>query len=81
MASAVGWFAACTAYWAMNPSPRQRLLAAAGAVVSALLILIKVLPVVPGHFDQYEDLALGLWCALGLLLRRRPVAPVGTAGL
>lgn len=74
MASAVGWFAACAAYWAMKPGRRERALAATGAVVSAVLILMKVLPVIPGHFDRYEFLTLGLWCALGLILRRRTAA-------
>jgi len=71
MASAVGWTAACAAYCAMEASLWQRAIAIAGMVVGALLVLMKVSPFVPGHFDRYEYLALGLWCLAGLLLRRR----------
>ena len=71
MASAVGWLAACAAYWAMKPRFGQRAVAMAGVVVGTLLILIKVLPFVPGHFDRNEYIALGLWCLLGLVLKHR----------
>jgi amino acid transporter len=70
VASAVGWFAACAAYFRMKPAYGQRLVAAAGMLVGVLLILMKVVPLVPGHFDQYEWLALALWCSLGVILRR-----------
>jgi hypothetical protein len=36
------------------------------------MILMKVLPAVPGHFDRYEWLALGVWVALGAVLGRWP---------
>ena len=71
MASAAGWLAACAAYWAMRPGRRERVVAAAGVIVGALLVLMKVLPFVPGHFDRYEFLALGIWCLLGALMKRR----------
>lgn len=71
MASAAGWLAACAAYWAMRPRRRERVVAAAGVIVGALLVLMKVLPFVPGHFDRYEFLALGIWCLLGALMKRR----------
>jgi hypothetical protein len=38
------------------------------------MILMKVLPSIPGHFSGYEWLALGIWLTLGLLLGRRAVA-------
>jgi hypothetical protein len=28
---------------------------------------------VPGHFDRYEWLALGIWIALGAIAARRPL--------
>ena len=71
MASAVGWLAACAAYSRMEPSGRERAVAAMGVLIASLLILMKVLPFVPGHFSGYEYLALALWGLAGLLLKRR----------
>ena len=77
LASAAGWLAACAAYYQMAPSPRQRLVAAVGALVGLLMILMKVVPFVPGHFSSYEWLALGIWIALGAIAApaRNNVAP------
>ena len=69
-ASAAGWFAACAAYWALKPSPARRAVAVGGAVVAGLLLLMKLLPFVPGHFTWHEYAALGLWWLVGLLLHR-----------
>ena len=73
-APAMGWLAACAAYYQMGPAPRERLVAVIGATVGLLMILMKVVPFVPGHFSAYEWLALGAWLALGVLLawRARP---------
>jgi len=71
VASAAGWLAACAAYYRMGPAPRERLIAAIGATVGLLMILMKVVPGVPGHFSAYEWLALGIWVGLGIVLRRR----------
>ncbi len=76
MASAVGWLATCAAYYRMETlrpvrSIRQRGIATLGILVGALLILMKLLPFVPGHFTGYEFLALGLWCLAGLMLNWR----------
>jgi amino acid transporter len=70
VACAVGWLAACGAHFCMKPPLRERLIAAAGMLVGLALILMKALPVVPGHFDRWEWLALALWCGLGVLLLR-----------
>jgi hypothetical protein len=35
------------------------------------MILVKVLPMVPGHFTRYEWIAVGVWAALGVLIRVR----------
>lgn len=69
MASAAGWLAACAAYYQMAPSPRQRFVAGIGATVALLMILMKIVPVIPGHFSGYEWLALGIWSLLGAALR------------
>lgn len=71
MASAFGWLAACAAYFCMKPTAAQRAVAACGAVVAALLVGMKLMPGVPGHFTSYEWFAFGGWCIAGLALRRR----------
>ncbi len=69
-ASAAGWLAACAAYYRMGPAPRQRLIAAAGATVGLLMVLMKIVPAIPGHFSAYEWLMLAVWIGLGLALAR-----------
>ena len=71
MASAVGWLATCAAYFRLERARRERAIAAVGATVGFLLILMKVLPWVPGSFTAYEYLALALWILLGWALKRR----------
>src|SRR3989449_3116351 len=71
LASAAGWLAACLAYLRMNPSSGKRAAAVAGALVAALLVLMKIVPFVPGHFSVYEYFALTLWALAGLLLHLR----------
>jgi basic amino acid/polyamine antiporter, APA family len=68
VASATGWFAACAAYFWMRPRMADRLIAVLGAMVGLAMILMKVLPFVPGSFSGWEWLALGLWIILGALL-------------
>jgi basic amino acid/polyamine antiporter, APA family len=75
MASAVGWLATCTVYFRLQRARRERAISTAGAIVGSLLILMKVLPMVPGSFTAYEYLALALWILLGLALRRRSRGP------
>jgi amino acid transporter len=71
MASALGWFAACAAYFALEHSSRQRSIAVFGMTVAGLLVLMKLLPLVPGHFTTYEWIALAGWTTAGLVLRRK----------
>lgn len=71
LASAVGWLATCAAYWRMRPSPRERAVAATGFSVGALLVLMKIVPAVPGHFSRAEFVALAVWIAAGWLGRKR----------
>jgi len=65
VASASGWMAACAAYFAMRPTPARRAVAALGAFLGLMMILMKLLPAVPGHFTRYEWLALAIWIVVG----------------
>lgn len=69
VASAVAWTAACASYWRMSPPVKGRLAAGFGLVVTSLMILVKLVPVVPGHFTKYEWMALAIWLGLGAALR------------
>jgi hypothetical protein len=53
----------------MKPSLLDRAAAAFGILVTLTMILVKVLPAIPGHFTRYEWLALAVWGILGLLVR------------
>ena len=66
VASAAGWLAACAAYFRMGPPARQRIVAAVGVTVGLFMIVMKIVPGIPGHFSGYEWLALGMWSTLGL---------------
>jgi basic amino acid/polyamine antiporter, APA family len=70
LAAPIGWMASCAAFLLMRPSPFAKTAAVTGIAVTTLMILIKVLPQVPGHFTVYEWIALAVWIAIGLLLRR-----------
>jgi len=65
MASALGWFAACAAYCQIERRPARRSVALIGGTVALALVLMKVLPWVPGHFTRDEAIALGVWALLG----------------
>jgi hypothetical protein len=52
----------------MGPPATQRLVALLGATLGLGMILMKVVPVVPGHFSLYEWLALVIWISVGVLL-------------
>ena len=70
--SGLGWCAACLAFVALarrNRDRRGTALAWAGVVVSVAIVLMKMIPAVPGSFRWPEWVALGCWCALGLALR------------
>jgi amino acid transporter len=71
LAAPLGWLASCAAFLAMRPSAFGKAAAITGIVVTLLMIGMKVLPQVPGHFTLYEWAALAVWVLLGLLLRRR----------
>ena len=71
MASAVGWLAACLSFWMVERRLRPRLIATLGILVSLLLVLMKWLPAIPGHFSAAEWIALAAWLVIGLLMHRR----------
>jgi basic amino acid/polyamine antiporter, APA family len=71
LASAFGWLATCLALCAGaagSLTRRAKMIGVAGAAVAAMLILIKVLPWIPGSFRGYEFMALAGWIALGAIL-------------
>src|SRR6202142_626501 len=78
VASAVGWLAACAAYYQMGPEPRKRFIAVVGVIVGLLMILMKIVPGIPGHFSGYEWLALGIWSLIGFSLSLWRQVPAGT---
>jgi amino acid transporter len=70
MAAASGWFMACLSFWMVERKSGQRVIASLGIAVSLLLLLMKLVPVFPGHFSSAEWGALGVWLTAGLILRR-----------
>ena len=71
MAAAFGWLATCVSFYRVERGVRLRVIAAIGVTVSLLLVLMKWIPGVPGHFTLAEWSALAVWLALGVLLHRR----------
>jgi hypothetical protein len=83
VACAIGWAATCAAYLTMgrarklpgqqNLSSLEWFVAGFGLIVAIAMMLMKVIPAIPGHFTLYEWLALAIWIALGAVSRRRAV--------
>ncbi len=75
VACAFGWSAACAAYLALGrknsqhekPSIAAHSAAAIALLVGILMIMMKILPGIPGHFTMYEWIALAGWIAAGAL--------------
>jgi len=70
VASASGWLAACAAYLWMRPRIADCVIALLGALVGLAMILMKLVPLVPGHFSGWEWLALVVWIILGTVAGR-----------
>jgi len=69
VAVAVAWMAACAAYYRMKPAWPRRAAAVFGLVVTSVMILVKLAPLVPGHFTWHEWIALAIWGILGAAIR------------
>jgi amino acid transporter len=73
VACAVGWAAACASclalsFWKPNVvalSGTETTMAVFGLIVAVALALMKIIPIVPGHFTTYEWIAMAAWCVLG----------------
>jgi len=78
VACAIGWSATCAACLALGRgtlpagqpgvitlSAAERLVAGFGLLVGVAMALMKMVPLVPGHFTVHEWLALGIWIVLG----------------
>jgi basic amino acid/polyamine antiporter, APA family len=74
---ALGWMAACAAYYKLSPTVGGRRVAALGVCVTLLIVVMKVFPLIPGHFTAPEWAALAVWCALGVLARQGRRRPAG----
>ena len=66
--AAVGWMAACASFVRMKPPAGGQIAAVVGLIVTTLMVLMKMIPAIPGHFTVYEWIALAIWSCLGLLL-------------
>jgi len=76
---AIGWCAACLAFIALARRGGMGdgvTTAAVGVVVSVAIIVMKVVPRVPGSFTTAEWVAFTAWCVLGLALRQRAPGPI-----
>jgi amino acid transporter len=69
LASAIGWMSGCVSYYCMKPRLAGRTAAIFGLLVTALMVLVKIVPFVPGHFTRYEWIALAIWAVIGLVIR------------
>jgi APA family basic amino acid/polyamine antiporter len=79
VASALGWLAACAAYLRIVPAASGKLVATVGVCVAGAMVLMKVVPGVPGNFHSYEWWALWIWIVLGIaLVRREPTVRLQT---
>lgn len=69
VSAAVAWMAACASYYKMRPGGLRRGVAVFGLLVTAAMILVKLVPLVPGHFTWHEWVALAIWAILGGVIR------------
>ena len=67
LAVGVGWLSACAAYIARRQRGESAAMAYLGVAVSAAIVLMKVVPAVPGSFTAAEWTAFVAWSALGLV--------------
>lgn len=88
VACAIGWSMTCLSCLSLSGAGSQsnrlelssveRGVAVFGLLVGVAMLLMKLVPLVPGHFTTYEWLALGIWIALGAAAHQsRNRKPVG----
>ena len=66
LAAGLGWCAACIALIVRRRRAGETSwLGIAGVVVSVAIVVMKLLPMVPGSFSGPEWIAFGVWCAAG----------------
>lgn len=79
LAAGVGWCAAGLAFLARRSRAGEKdgvTLAILGVVVSLAIVLMKVIPAVPGSFSGAEWIVLSGWCTAGVVAwRARRRAP------
>ena len=61
---------ACLSFWLVEKSVGKRLVTSFGIAIALLLLVMKLVPVFPGHFSIAEWVALAIWLVLGFILRR-----------
>jgi hypothetical protein len=73
LAVGVGWLSACAAYLVRRAASKgngysneSATMAWAGAAVSVAIVLMKVVPGVPGSFTSAEWIAFSAWTGVGL---------------
>ncbi|HZT76258.1 MAG TPA: APC family permease [Vicinamibacterales bacterium] len=67
LAVGVGWLSACAAFLARRGDDEPAGMAIAGAAVASAIVLMKIVPQVPGSFTGAEWTAFAGWSALGVL--------------
>jgi amino acid transporter len=77
LAVGVGWLSACAAYLARHRRPGESPAAAAlGVLVGLAIVLMKIVPGVPGSFTTAEWISFAAWTAVGVsfwVLRPKPI--------
>ena len=77
-ASAFGWLASCVSLIVVlsrdeseRSRPKLLIIAGLGALAALALVLMKFIPLLPGHFTLAEYVALTFWLLLGAILHIR----------
>lgn len=68
LAVGVGWLSACLAYLARRQTHESRAFAWLGAAVSVAIVLMKIVPGVPGSFTRSEWISFAGWSAFGVMI-------------
>jgi amino acid transporter len=71
-AGAVGWLFSCISFLMLREQMRARGVALIGAAVAITLLVIKLVPAIPGHFTATEYWLGAAWIIGGATLYRKP---------